>query len=84
MMLIELVTIGPEDAITACPTTTHQKLSLIWATLLIHAPQIIMAAAMLSTVRLSNRLNNNVDTIKAGRNIAALQLTARLISYGGF
>ena len=29
MMLIELVTIGPEDAITACPTTTHQKLSLI-------------------------------------------------------
>jgi len=29
IMLIELVTIGPDEAIIACPATTHQKLSLI-------------------------------------------------------
>ena len=80
IILIELVTIGPDDATTACPNTTHQKLSFTCAKLRSHAPEIIIMAAILSTVRLSNRLNNNVDRMKAGRKTAALQLTARLTS----
>ena len=38
MMLILPVTMGPDVAIIAYPATTHQKLLLIFASILTHAP----------------------------------------------
>ena len=79
-MLIELVTIGPAAAIIDCPTTIHQKLLFNIENTLIHAPISINPDATLSTFFKDVTLYNKVETMKAGKNTAALMLTAKLTS----
>ena len=79
-MLIELVTIGPELAIMTWPTTTHQKLLFTPAIKRVHAPTNMMTPAIKIIVRHSYLLYMSVETTKAGRKMAALQLIAKFTS----